>query len=142
MPPDNVSQALIVQASRDYLEAAEEGSGEISWLLREDDFVCTNLMFAEFDDDVGVQGIVEEWSSEVIHRRHAEVVKGWSNGKTERWDLRTDLIKSGVLVEEWESKNLKGATVFGVTVFVFLLVDEGLLGSSGTFYHLGLCFWW
>jgi hypothetical protein len=31
---------------------AEEGGGEISRLLRKDDFVRMDLMFAEFDDDI------------------------------------------------------------------------------------------
>jgi hypothetical protein len=44
-------------------------------VLRKDDFVCTDLTFAEFNEDVGVQGVVEEWSGEAIYRCHDEILR-------------------------------------------------------------------
>jgi hypothetical protein len=71
-------------AGSDYLEVAEEGSGKVSWMLRKDDFVCTNLMFAVLDDDIRVLRIVEEWSRETIYRRHDEAPKSRVCGQLKR----------------------------------------------------------
>lgn len=46
--------------------------------------MCTNLVFAELDDNIRVLGIVEERSSEAISRRHDEYLRvecaaGWED---------------------------------------------------------------